>query len=39
MWMLAHVGIAGHEMVDGITKDGAKSELYYLTGVRLLPAD
>jgi hypothetical protein len=39
MRMLAHVEIAGHEMVDGIAKDGAKRELYYLTGVRLSPAD
>jgi ribonuclease HI len=38
MWISAHVGVPGNEMLGGIAEDGAK-KLYYPPGVRLLPVD
>jgi hypothetical protein len=38
MWITAHVGVPGNEMLGGIAEDGAK-KLYYPPGVRLLPVD
>jgi hypothetical protein len=29
MWILAHFGVLGNEMINGIAKDGAKIGLYY----------